>query len=339
MNKYIKNILTIIIIGVCLVGLFNGLIDPYMHFHLPYFGLQNSMQDERYLNDGIARHYEYGAMITGTSMTQNFAASQFEGLWGSKTVKTSFSGASVHELNNHIKRAAGYNPELEYVLCSLDGSRIIAEYDWDSYDNIPEYLYDDNVINDIEYLMNKDVLLSGLNMINFTRSGGITPSMDEYGAWYPWAEYGKEAVEASYIPGSGDGVERHLSEEEKQLVIDNIEKNYLQTALDNPHVTFYFFYPPYSDYYWQKQIDDGNVYRQIEAEEVAAEVLLRADNVHLYRFTDKKDWTSNPENYMDTMHFMQWISEDIMHMIHDGECEVMRPADGKISFEIPTGLK
>ena len=46
-------------------------IDPYLHYHKPLESLQYPLKDERYINDGIARNYEYEAMITGTSMTQN----------------------------------------------------------------------------------------------------------------------------------------------------------------------------------------------------------------------------------------------------------------------------
>ena len=46
-------------------------IDPFLHYHGPLAGLEYPLLDERYQNDGIARHFSYDALITGTSMTQN----------------------------------------------------------------------------------------------------------------------------------------------------------------------------------------------------------------------------------------------------------------------------
>ena len=38
-------------------------------------------------------------------MTQNFKPSEFEELWGTKTIKISTSGASYNEVSDNIKRA------------------------------------------------------------------------------------------------------------------------------------------------------------------------------------------------------------------------------------------
>ena len=79
-----------------LVGV-TAFIDPFLHYHAPLSFLEYPLKDERYQNNGIAKNYDYDAMITGTSMTQNFKASDFETLWGVKTVKTSYSGATYQK--------------------------------------------------------------------------------------------------------------------------------------------------------------------------------------------------------------------------------------------------
>ena len=65
-----------------LVAAVNMLIDPFLHYHAPLGGLQYPLKDERYQNDGIMRNYPYNAVITGTSMCQNFKPSEFDDLWG-----------------------------------------------------------------------------------------------------------------------------------------------------------------------------------------------------------------------------------------------------------------
>ena len=51
------------------------IFDPYFHYHKPFPFVSYRMYDERYMNDGISRHFDYDAVITGTSMAQNFKPS------------------------------------------------------------------------------------------------------------------------------------------------------------------------------------------------------------------------------------------------------------------------
>lgn len=83
-------------------------IDPFLHYHGPLAGLEYPLLDERYQNDGIARHFSYDALITGTSMTQNFKPSEFDALWGAEAVKIAFSGASYREVDENVRRALTY---------------------------------------------------------------------------------------------------------------------------------------------------------------------------------------------------------------------------------------
>ena len=69
-------------LGLTAAGLlaFGGLVaavDPFFHFHGPAEGLSYALDSERYQNDGISRHFTYDAVMTGTSMTENFKASHF----------------------------------------------------------------------------------------------------------------------------------------------------------------------------------------------------------------------------------------------------------------------
>ena len=53
-------------------------VDPFFHYRAPdtdryYYPLNN----ERSQNDGILRHFDYDALITGTSMTMKLIAALF----------------------------------------------------------------------------------------------------------------------------------------------------------------------------------------------------------------------------------------------------------------------
>lgn len=307
-----------------MVALVTFLIDPYLHYRKPDGKLEYPLKDERYINDGIARNYEYEAMITGTSMAQNFKASQMERLWQVPTIKTAYSGASFHELNASIRRAISYNPDLKYVLCSLDGSRINYDAYTDSYDGYPEYLYDENPFNDVGYLLNKEVIPKTIAVVNYTKAGNKTTTMDAYGTWSQYKVYGKEAVEATVVPRQAAAENVSFTVEDENRVRENVTQNYLQTALENPQVTFYFYLPPYSSYYWDDLVKTGKLEAQLKAEELAVELLTEASNVHVYGFANREEITKNPDNYMDVLHYGDWINEEIMNAIYRGDGELTK---------------
>ena len=84
-------------------------IDPFLHYHKGQDFLEYPLRDERYQNDGIARHYDYDSIITGTSMCQNFKCSEFDELWGAQAIKIANSGATYHESGENIRRVFSYH--------------------------------------------------------------------------------------------------------------------------------------------------------------------------------------------------------------------------------------
>lgn len=298
------------------------IIDPFLHYHKPLPGLEYPLNEERYQNDGIARHYEYEALLTGTSMSQNFKASYFEELWQMPAIKTAYSGASFHELNQGICRAIEYNPQIQVVVCSLDGNRLIYPADRDEYEDYPEYLYDNNPWNDVSYLLNKEVVPRTLAVVNYTRSGQTTPDMDAYGSWNDYKNFGREAVLSTFQRMEETGERVELSEEDIRMIQENIDENFLKTAQENPQISFYFYLPPYSVCYWDALERTGQLQAQLAAQELAVERLMTAENVRVFGFDLRTDITCNLDNYTDTMHYGEWVNMEILRCMSAGECEL-----------------
>lgn len=304
------------------IGAATAVIDPFLHYHRPLSGLEYPLKDERYQNDGITRHYEYDALITGTSMTQNFRNSEFDELWETESVKACYSGATYYEMDLHIRRALEYNPGVRYVLCSLDGNCLIDDPTGFGYQETPEYLYDDNPLNDVKYLLNKEVIPKTLAVVNYTRAGEKTPTMDEYSSWSRYMSFGREAVLSSFTRQPVREEEAVLQEEDLQMARDNVAENFLTTALSHPDIEFYFFFPPYSICYWEGLVRGNQLNAQLQAEELATELLLSAENVHVFAFADKIDVIENLDNYCDTLHYGEWINSEILQWMSSGSGEL-----------------
>lgn len=294
-------------------------VDPFLHYHGGQKFLEYPLKDERYQNDGIARHYEYDSIITGTSMCQNFKCSEFNELWGGNAIKIANSGASFHESGETIQRALSHNRGVKNVLCSLDGSRLNVPARFDEYEGYPVYLYDDNPFNDVNYLLNKEVLPKTIAVLNYTRSGQKTTSMDAYGSWEQYASFGKESVLASFELLAERDVESELDEEAVSRIRENVTVNFVDLAKEHPDTAFYFFFPPYSICYWEALFRTKQMNAQLTAQKICAELLSAVENVQVYDFSYRTDITTNLDNYSDGLHYGGWINSRMLQMMAAGE--------------------
>lgn len=312
---------TILYIAVCLVMfvLVIAAADPYFHFHAPIRGTAYRLSEERYINDGIARHFEYNAIITGTSMTQNFKTSEFDKLFDCTAVKLPFAGGGYQEISQSLQRAFTYNEHIEKVLWGLDGILLIEESDFQNYEEYPSYLYDNNIFNDVYYVMNKAVMYHGvLNNIAMTVSGEESTTFDEYSAWE--GETGYDVVAAyNYWKGEPEAEDSGLSDEEKELVESNIRINICPVIEEHPYTTFYIFFTPYSIVRWDGWRSEGKISAYIEAENIAAQLLMQYTNVELYCFYENTDMICNLDNYRDWVHYTAEINSEILEWISTGE--------------------
>ena len=320
-------LLTLTILAVC-----TALIDPFLHYHEPLSFLEYPLKDERYQNDGMARHYAYDSVITGTSMSLNFKCSEFNMLWNADALKIAYSGASFHELGESLRRCFSYQPDIRFVICSLDGSRLNADADADEYTGYPGYLYDDNPFNDVNYLLNKEVIPKTLAVLNYTRAGEKTPDRDMYGNWSEYAQFGAETVLRDFVPLPISEKELQLTDEDLERVSENISKNFLELAEEHPDTEFYFFFPPYSICYWDSLVRSRQIGAQLTAQALSAELLLQAENVHVFDFSKRTDIIGDLGNYMDPIHYSQSVNSEILNSMRNGEGELV-PGEADAYFE------
>lgn len=143
------NTVTIAMIAVILafVAAYTEYIDPCFHYHAPLTNLFYPLSSQRYQNNGIAKYFDYDAMIVGTSMTENFKTSEMDALFGCHAVKTSFSGAYMRELADQIQTAYDTGHDVKMIISTLDGYMLDVK-DAEAYNPIytyPTYLYDKNI--------------------------------------------------------------------------------------------------------------------------------------------------------------------------------------------------
>lgn len=304
---------------VVIISVFTIVIDPFFHYHAPLDALEYPMEYERYQNDGISRNFDYNIIVTGTSMTQNFHISRVNELWGGTGIKIPFAGGSFREIDEAVQRALSYNSNVNMVIRSLDNTKLAEEPDSLSYEGYPSYLYDNNPFNDISYLLNKEVMTKSLAVINYTRSGKVTPTFDDYMNWSKYSVFGEEAVfnQIPLFEQVDDTL--YLSDDVATTVKSNIQKNIIETAENNPKVTFYLFFPPYSICFWGAQYRTGQEEIEYEIQKIAMEEILQVPNIKLYSFMNAFDITCDLENYMDALHYSEWVNQQMLEWMCKGD--------------------
>ncbi|WP_026509834.1 hypothetical protein [Butyrivibrio sp. LC3010] len=321
-KKWFNAILIMTILTLFLIGGVVFFVDPFFHYRAPNPLFFYKLYDQRSQNDGITKHFDYDAIITGTSMSENFKASQFEEGLGFSTIKVTYSGATYKEINDNLAVAyrSGHNPR--YVLRPLDYSLLVKDKDElrEDMGEYPEWITNDNPIDDVKYLLNKDVLLRYALPALASYFQGEEPghtSFDDYSYTDQDNKYGKDYV----LMGK-----KRFKEPESQLLITgqeeefkildaNIEQNVVSLARKHPETKFLYFFPPYSMVYWGNLYEAGELDEILAYKEAAIRQMLECDNIHIYSFTTHTDITTDLSKYRDQAHYDAEVNSFIMDTI------------------------
>lgn len=305
-------------------------VDPFFHYHKPYTdSYYYKIDNERSQNDGIIRNFDYDAIISGSSMTENFKTSEMDLIFGTNSIKVPFSGGTFKEINDNLVNGLKTHPDVKVVVRGVDMSKFLDDKDAMRQDlgEFPTYLYDDNYLNDVKYVFNRDVVYKRVYpMLKEKHSDEYEPgitSFDEYSYWMDKYSFGINSVyEEEVLETEYDGTSKHLSDEEKERVMDNTRENLTAIADAYPDTTFYYFFPPYSIAWWQKRTNDDLLTKQFEAEQLIVEEILQHDNIRLYSFNNLTDITTDLNNYKDRLHYGSWINSLMLQYMHDGVCQI-----------------
>lgn len=329
-KKWVKIMLRSCIVILALIGGGVAFVDPWFHYHKPWKNFYYILHDERYMNDGIAKNFEYEALLTGTSMTENFKTSEIERLFGVTAVKLPFSGGSYKEVNSIVETALKKSDnDIKLVIRGLDNSMMLQPADAMRYEETtyPSYLYNDRILDDVEYLLNKKVVIESIipDTLKLLRhkEGGIT-SFDDYANWNKFYKFGKETVEANYNRLNKADKMKPFTGSDRDMLKDNIKKNVTKIADEYPDIQFYYFITPYSFLYWDSLIQSGEFYRTLEAEQLAIQEILNHPNIKLFSFNNRFSMTCNLDNYKDVVHYGEWVNSKILQWMENGDYQLSK---------------
>ena len=303
-------------------------VDPFEIYHQATMfipPITNGTQN--YANAGIAKSYAYDSVIIGSSMTENFTPSQLDALLGGSFVKLCINGGSPYN-HKQMMDLAFSTHDVTRVLYGADVEALTYFYTTPKTE-MPEYLYDDDLFNDVRYWFNKSVLAKYVpqTLRTFGRTDpALRDTMYMWGDLYP---YGKEAALANVRITAG-AVEQEPPSDDPQLSQQsrlNVEYNILPYLEAHPDTEFIFFFPPYSLARWYEFYASGVLGYHLAQKEALVSRLLPYDNVRIYDFQAELSWITDLSNYIDAGHYGPWINDAIIEAVAADEYRVLRLAD------------
>lgn len=328
-------------LGIFLAGLAGCMalviwVDPFFQYHKPLAWFPYLVDNQVNQNPGLAKHMDYDGILIGSSMTASFNTDWFEKLMGMKTQKLSYNGSYPKDLSNIMQLVFdAKGDQVKAVYMAVDQSTFSADPEETKFP-VTDYLYDDNVFNDVPYLLNKDVLLDYILRPLADRKDA-SDWAELYKPWWTDEYYNKANVLMYY-----EAVEEKQEEEAlaadyfKDAVEENLQKNILPYIEAHPETEFYIFYPPYSILFWNDVTREKELEAVIGRLEYMTERLLNYENVHVFNILGKEDIICNLNNYADYMHYHKNVCRYITECFTTGENELHPENYGQAFDEIRT---
>lgn len=280
-------------------------VDPFFVYHKPNQKFYYKYDDALYQCPGMVKNFDYEMLIAGTSLIQNMKTSTAKSVFGLDAIKTPLCGISLERNISLMNLAIESNPELKTIIFPIYANHFCSESDEDNT-NFPDHLYDNNILNDISYLLNKDIIFNrNLDTIlnSHKRIQDSPDSIFSSETTFFFAEYVvMERKNASWDWNTTHSL--NCVKHNKELLCKFID--------ENPQIKFEFFITPKNILYLNEAQKNNMLNFELDILKEISTSLLKYENVDLHFFQDDVEIIGNLYNYCDFIHFSSHVSDKIL---------------------------
>lgn len=302
--------------SVCLLALMmlNIIVDPFMQYHSPLSGMKPyykyTQEYAMYWLIGRAKNTPAEAVIVGSSLSNFISSDKLGEQSGLRVISLSKSAGRPNIYSLFLRESLERN-QLQTIYYELNFPHLHMEYEGD----IPLYLYNSNPIDDVKYVLNKDVSKMTAYILASWLGDQIKPENDtrqnrtpaktvfEVDRSQSTSIYSTLAVARSlYV--------RHGKVADKSSVIDyqtkankNIEQNVIPFLEENPEIKFVFIVPCISILNTYDLVCEGTVDDYLAIHKDIMLSILKYDNAEIHMFSDLEGFVTNLDNYKDRVHY------------------------------------
>lgn len=303
-----------------LIVLLVVIVDPFEIYHRAWFYTPvYDSETQSYCNAGIAKSHDYDSIIIGSSVTENCFPSDYDAALGGRFVKLCMNGGLSRD---HEKM-------MDIAFSTHDVRRVVYGLDLFAYNQYytvqravtPDYLYDNNLFNDVSYWFNSSVLFRFIPEA-FMNMGAYREGARDW--MYVWDF---ENTDPSALVSQVDLASSLPPQKDIQApcdrALENLEHNLLPYIRENRNTVFTVFFPPYSLLYWADKARSGEFEAFLAQKALLERVLLGEPNVEVYDFQLVTQWTQDYSLYVDLIHYKAFINAEMADMMAEGECRVL----------------
>lgn len=305
--------------GMFLLVLITYVVDPQQQFR---YNENYVSGEQRNINLGLARNYNYNAVILGTSTSENILKAEVDNNFKVNSVNLSIMGSTAYEQRNLLEiiinrkdvKMAIYG--LDYFAYNFNITEArVATIDYGKKINILKYVFNISSLEmDLKILVKE---LLGKNEKNWIHN------------WSYWGDdfdYGEEkTLDFSNETKNGRQNIGQLKIAQSKYNKENLYKNLYeleQLIIKNQDIKYKIYLPPYSTLYWYILKKYNSYDDIIEFRNYLIKKLLSFSNVEIYDFQTEEAIVSNLNNYKDSIHYSPDINSLIIKRIKENKNKV-----------------
>lgn len=313
-------VMALLVLGLAACAGLTYVIDPFEQYReskiLPLY------DQESYNNPGIVKNYDYDAVILGTSMVEMSNPSVIDACFGVNSVKLPMRGSHIAQMGwqlDHIFRAKEKRGEtLKLAILGVDAYSMMGPVD--DMEEIYDYLWNDNLLDDVSYLLNGDVLMVRIPRLLKNIGKPMDTKRDDMYKWTDVVFSAKSVYDTTPV-----SAQQTMTDPEYRIErsTGNIENHIEKYVAAHPETKFVIYMPPYSVGYWYLMTRGGLSEQQFRSRARVCELLLEYDNVEIYDFSSRVEWITDLDEYFDYSHHSSDVSNRIMQAMAAGENRVL----------------
>lgn len=298
--------LIIIALSFCIIAGFIIWVDPYQQ----YRASDDFIGNQRLEIPGVARNHNYDAVIMGSSMVMNHSPEQIDSLFGWKTYNFSFMGATHND----------FAISLPFIINQGKAQHIVFCIDYFTYASkqelMAEYLWDDNIFNDVSYWFNYTSMKNAFKK--------LTSPLKRKNLYNFYDPETAEKVYNGYSNAikSNDFDPRTYDMDAKSMIynFDNTVGKAVKASTGK--IEWLLFFPPYSSAEYARLEHFGHLDNVLELRKHIVTKYHLMPNVKIYDFQADESIVGNLDQYNDTRHHSHAYNHLVMSEMKENRYRV-----------------
>ena len=306
------------------VGLFNWWVDPFQQYRkAERFPARFYNAWQRYENPGIARHYDYDRIVTGSSLMENVLPREVDRIMGGRSVNLSISAQTAFDAGELLRTALATG-KARQVIMNLDYNAFSGPPRRSGFSEpFPGYMYDDALWNDLPYVLGIGTLRKSVETVAGLRWSRFSSDPERMWDWMEGAQFSARKVVHGLDP---DNLNARFRQPARTLegMQASFEANLVPVIEANPGVRFSFLYAPYTILVWLDFEQRGQLEVTLAFREWLVERTARYPNVEIFDFHAEPSLVLDLDRFTDIYHHSPEVSRSLIRAMHQGRSRLTR---------------